>query len=117
MDLWLRAEHRLAGGVVATTLGSMIEEGYVAELRVQGERGSLLVNNPLLPQNSHFIELAVDGNTTRETLSHRPTYAYQLDAFVDAVRNGTPLPTDAEDGVKQMRVIDAAYRAAGMPTR
>ena len=40
-----------------------------------------------------------------------------LDAFVDAVRNGTPMPTDAEDAIKQMRVIDAAYRAAGMPTR
>lgn len=117
VDIWLKAEHRLADGVVATTLGSMIEEGYVAELRVQGERGSLLVDNPLLPQNSHFIELTVDGNTTRETLSQRPTYAFQLDAFIDSVRNGTPLPTDAEDGVKQMRVIDAAYRAAGMPTR
>ena len=95
----------------------MIEKQYVAELRVQGERGSLLVDNPLLPQNSHFIELTVDGSTTRETLSRRPTYAYQLDAFVDAVHNGTPLPTDADDAVKQMRVIDAAYRAAGMPTR
>lgn len=117
VDLWLKAEHRLAGGVVATTLGSMIEEQYVAELRVQGENGNLLVDNPLLPQNSHFIELTVRGKTTRETLSRRPTYAYQLDAFVDAVRNGTPMPTDAEDAVKQMRVIDAAYRAAGMPTR
>ena len=117
VDLWLKAEHRLADGVIATTLGSMIEEQYVAELRVQGERGSLLVDNPLLPHNSHFIELTVDGNTTRETLSKRPTYAYQLDAFVDAVRNGTPMPTDAEDAIKQMRVIDAAYRAAGMPTR
>ena len=95
----------------------MIEEQYVAELRVRGERGSLLVDNPLLPPNAHFIELTVDGDVTRETLSRRPTYAYQLDAFVDAVRNGTPLPTDAEDGVKQMRVIDAAYRAAGMRTR
>ena len=117
VDLWLKAEHRLADGVAATTVGSMIEEQYVAELRVQGERGSLLVDNPLLPQNSHFIELTVDGNTTRETLSKRPTYAYQLDAFVDAVRNGTAVPTDADDAVKQMRVIDAAYRAAGMPTR
>ena len=117
VDLWLKAEYRLADGAVATTTGSMIENSYVADLDIRGTRGRLLVVNPLLPHISHSIELTVDGDTTRETLSHRPTYAYQLDAFIDAVRNGTPLPTDAEDAVKQMRVIDAAYRAAGMRTR
>ena len=117
VDLWLKAEYRLADGAVATTTGSMIEKSYVADLDIRGTRGRLLVVNPLLPHISHSIELTIDGNTTRETLSHRPTYAYQLDAFIDAVRNGTPLPTDAEDAVKQMRVIDAAYRAAGMRTR
>ena len=117
VDLWLKAEYRLADGAVATTLGSMIEESYIADLDVRGTRGRLHVDNPLLPQNSHGIELTVDGNTTRETLSHRPTYAYQLDAFVDGVRNGTALPTDAADAVKQMRIIDAVYGAAGMATR
>ena len=34
-----------------------------------------------------------------------------------AVRDGTPLPTDGEDGFLNMRVIDAAYRAAGLPPR
>ena len=117
VDLWLKAEYRLADGAVATTTGSMIEKRYVADLDIRGARGRLLVVNPLLPHISHSIELTVDGKTTRETLSRRPTYAYQLDAFIDAVRNGTPMPTDAEDAVKQMRVIDAAYRAAGMRTR
>ena len=117
VDLWLKAEYRLADGAVATTMGSMIEKSYVADLDIRGTRGRLLVVNPLLPHISHSIELTVDGKTTYETLTHRPTYAYQLDAFIDAVRNGTPLPTDAEDAVKQMRVIDAAYRAAGMRTR
>lgn len=117
VDLWLKAEYRLADGAVATTTGSMIEQSYVAELDIRGELGRLLVVNPLLPHISHSIELTIAGKTTREKLSQRPTYAYQLDAFIDAVRNGTQLPTDAEDAVKQMRVIDAAYRAAGMRTR
>ena len=117
VDLWLKAEYRLADGAVATTTGSMTEQSYVADLDIRGELGRLLVVNPLLPHISHSIELTIDGKTTREKLSQRPTYAYQLDAFIDAVRNGAPMPTDAEDAVKQMRVIDAAYRAAGMRTR
>ena len=117
VDLWLKAEYRLADGAVATTMGSMTEQSYVADLDIRGELGRLLVVNPLLPHISHSIELTIDGKTTREKLSQRPTYAYQLDAFIDAVRNGAPMPTDAEDAVKQMRVIDAAYRAAGMRTR
>jgi predicted dehydrogenase len=59
----------------------------------------------------------IDGETREETLDRRPTYAYQLDAFVDAVLKGTPLPTDGRDGVANMKVIDAAYRAAGLPPR
>ena len=47
----------------------------------------------------------------------RSTYGYQLDAFIAAVEQGESLPTDADDGVKQMRLIDRCYRAAGMRVR
>ncbi len=42
---------------------------------------------------------------------------HSLDAFIDAVLQNQPLLTDAEDAVKQMRVIDAVYEAAGLPKR
>ena len=47
----------------------------------------------------------------------RASYAYQLDAFVAAVLRGEPVKTTPEDAIENMTVIDAVYRAAGMPLR
>ena len=82
-------------------------------LTVTGSEGRLHCVNPLVPQMGHSIELTAADGTTKEELDMRASYRYQLDAFKDAVWNGTPLATDAEDGVKQMEFIDAAFRAAG----
>ena len=82
-------------------------------LTVTGTDGRLHANNPLVPQNGHGIELTTSEGTRTEQADMRPSYCYQLDVFKDAVWNGTPLLTDAEDAVKQMAFIDAAFRAAG----
>ena len=92
-------------------------EPYRAELLVEGTKGTLKVDNPLVPHMGHEIALTVDGETTTETLTKRTTYDYQLDAFVRSLRTGEQLPTDAHDAIKQMHFIDNAYRAAGMKVR
>lgn len=118
VDLKLEIHYELDDGVSATTTGSMCDRGFRADMNVYGERGHLHVRNPLVPQHGNQLALTVDGKKVFDVeLTRRPTYSYQLDAFVDAVRNGTRLPTDAEDAVKQMKVIDAAYIAAGMKPR
>jgi predicted dehydrogenase len=118
VDLTLTAELRFPGGAVGRIHGSMAgHEVFASELVAEGARGRLEVTNPLAPQLGHRIVATIDGETREETLDRRPTYAYQLDAFVDAVLKGTPLPTDGRDGVANMKVIDAAYRAAGLPPR
>ena len=45
------------------------------------------------------------------------TYFHQLEAFRDAIVDGTPFPTTADDGVRNMEIIDACYRAAGLQPR
>jgi predicted dehydrogenase len=45
------------------------------------------------------------------------TYAWQLRAFARAVRDGSPVPTSATHAVATMRLIDDAYRAAGLALR
>ena len=117
VDLRLEVDYQLADGATARTTGSMDESGFTADMTVTGSEGSMKLVNPLVPQMGNSLEITVDGETSREEASKRPTYAYQLDAFVDAVLHGTAQPTDAEDAVKQMRVIDAAYLAAGMKVR
>jgi predicted dehydrogenase len=45
------------------------------------------------------------------------TYVHQLRAFAAAITDGAPVPTSAEHAVVTMRLIDDAYRAAGMLPR
>ena len=45
------------------------------------------------------------------------TFAWQLRAFAAAVTEGAPFPTTADSAAVTMRVIDDAYRAAGLPPR
>ena len=118
VDLRLTAELKFPSGATGTTTGSMMKgDSYKADLVAQGTKGKLTVVNPLVPHMGHEIRLEVDGETKTATLDKRTTYDYQLDAWVRASRTGERLPTDAEDAVKQMRLIDSAYRAAGMKLR
>jgi predicted dehydrogenase len=52
-----------------------------------------------------------------ERFTRRPSYAYQLDAFAAAVLRGEPVKTTPQDAIENMTVIDAIYRAAGLPLR
>ena len=118
IDLSLEVEYELDGGITAKTTGAMNQRTFAADMTVTGAQGELYVRNPLVPQHGNQVKLTVDGEAKfDEELTRRPTYEYQLEAFVDAVRNGTPLPTDAHDAIKQMEVIDAAYTAAGLKPR
>ena len=118
IDMRLDAELTFPSGAAGTVSGSMRKEDpYRAELVAVGSRGTLTVVNPLAPQHGHEIRLDADGETTTGTLPGRPTYDHQLDAFVRAATTGESPPTGVADSVKQMRLVDAAYRAAGMRVR
>ena len=118
VDVCLEAELGFQSGIVAKVSGDMRPGVSLrAELVVRGERGTLSIDNPVAPQRGHRIELTLDGRTTSEQLDLRTTFAYQLDAFLDAVLDGEPMHTDAEDAVQQMHLIDRCYEAAGLPLR
>ena len=57
------------------------------------------------------------AGTRTEELGHRSSYTYQLEAFAAHLRDGAPLPTDADDAVANMQLIDNCYRAAGLTPR
>ena len=85
--------------------------------KVIGERGELGVLNPVLPQMFHRLSVRSAEGKRVERFTRRPTYAYQLDAFVAAVLRGEPVKTTPADAIENMTVIDAIYRAAGLPLR
>ena len=118
VDTFLEATFGFSSGVQATVSGDM-RAGTTRriDLKVTGNKGEMMVINPMAPHQGHRIELNIQGKRTVEELDRRPTYAYQLDAFIDAIEQGKPLPTGPDDAVKQMQLIDRCYEAAGLPLR
>jgi predicted dehydrogenase len=84
---------------------------------VLGDRGELRVINPVLPQLFHRFTVRSGRGKRVERFLRRASYAYQLDAFAAAVLRGEPVKTGPEDSIENMTVIDAIYRAAGLPLR
>lgn len=118
VDVTMHAELSFPGGLTGHMVTSMAEhEKFSTFLRVEGAEGTLVVTNPLAPHNGHEIELTLRGQTTKETVEGSTTYRHQLLAFVGAVRTGEKLPTMGVDSINNMRLIDAVYRAAGLPVR
>lgn len=118
VDLMLEAEMLIDGSINTKIVGDMRPNGqFKAEIEVVGSNGRMIVRNPLAPHMGHVIETRIDGKRDFISVDRRTTYCYQLDAFIHAVNTGEPPITDGEDAVKQMRVIDQCYRAAGLPLR
>jgi predicted dehydrogenase len=118
VDRAMRADVRFAEGQTGRLTCSMWSSNLLRlSARAVGERGELRVRNPLAPQMGHRIAVRTQDGRRTEHLTRRPTYAYQLDAFVGAVRDGEPVLTDPADAIANMTVIDAIYRAAGLPVR
>ena len=111
VDRFMRAELSFPGGVTGRVTASMWSSTILKVSAVAvGENATMRVFNPLAPQAYHRLTVG----DRHERIRGGPTYDYQLEAFVAAVRHGTPTLTPPADSVANMRVIDDIYRAAGM---
>jgi predicted dehydrogenase len=119
IDRWLQADMRFATGATGKVTASMLSRRLLSlGARVEGDKGDLRVFNPYAPHL--FTRLTVRSNGKRRTEprpSREPTYLFQLRAFAAAVLRGEPILTGPADSIANMRVIDAAYRAAGLEPR
>lgn len=71
------------------------------------------LDNPCQPHKGHSIREWFGGSYREFTLAAGTTYDYQLAAFVDAVENGSPLPTGGEDAIDNMSALDEIYVRPG----
>ena len=85
--------------------------------RVVGTLGEALATCFVQPHQDDRVVVRTASGERTEHLGTRSSYTYQLEAMTDAVRHGTPMPTDADDAVATMRLIDGCYLAAGLPLR
>ena len=117
IDRWMTADLRFADGRTGRITCALLSRTLVKlQAIVRGDRGELRVLNPVLPHFFHRVTVATKDGVRRFRVPGEPTYVHQLRDFVAAVR-GAPLRWGPEDGVANMRVIDAVYAAAGLKPR
>jgi predicted dehydrogenase len=86
--------------------------------KVVGSEGELRAFNPIAPQIGYASLVLKNGEgTQRQSVTGEATYVCQLRAFKALVEDGVSVPTGGDDAVRNMAVIDAVYRAAGMEPR
>jgi len=118
IDRAMTAEVRFAEGHTGRIRCSMWSSRLLEiSAHVIGDKGELRALNPVLPQMFNRLSVRSAAGKRVERFPRRASYAYQLDAFTAAVLHGEPVKTTPEDAIENMTVIDAIYRAAGMPLR
>jgi predicted dehydrogenase len=119
VDGSLVAELRWPSGTTGSVGSSMIADGDepTIYLKVFGELGTMTAVNPLAPQNGATLIVETGDGVTEQAVERSATYYHQLVAFRDAIIDGAPFPTTADDAVRNMELIDGCYRAAGLDPR
>jgi predicted dehydrogenase len=118
VDRWFRAELSFSDGPTGQITASMLSGRLLSiGARVEGSSGVMRLHNPLAPHIRGKISIRTRNGASVERADSRPTYLFQLRAFAAAVLEGRPFPTDVDDAVANMTVIDACYRAAGLEPR
>jgi predicted dehydrogenase len=118
VDRFMAADFRFPSGRTGRITCSLFSAFLLrASASVHGDDGDLKVLNPIAPHLYHRLTVRTAQGTTTERVAGEATYTHQLRAFVAAVREGAPFPTDSRDAIANMSVIDAIYRAAGLDLR
>ena len=118
VDRAMTAEVRFAEGHTGRIRCSMWSPRLLEiSAHVVGDQGELHALNPVLPQLCHRLSVRSSTGKRVERFPRRASYSYQLDAFAAAVLRGEPVKTTPEDAIENMVVVDAIYRAAGLPLR
>ncbi|MGA8329902.1 MAG: Gfo/Idh/MocA family oxidoreductase [Mycobacterium sp.] len=118
VDRAMTAELRFAAGHTGRVRCSMWSARLLeTSARIVGDQGELKLFNPVTPHLVHRMSVRSSDGRRVERFPRRASYAYQLDAFAAAVLRGGPVKTPPSDAVENMALIDAIYRAAGLPLR
>jgi predicted dehydrogenase len=122
IDGSLVAELRWPSGITGQIESSMIAKGeeFSTWITVRGDAGTLKATGPLagmIATARITVETAAGVEEFAPDSPSTMTYFHQLIAFRDAIVDGKPFPTTAADGVRNMEIVDACYRAAGLDPR
>jgi predicted dehydrogenase len=94
-----------------------LDGDFQADVHVSGQHGHVWMRDFIRAHRGHLVAVRNGSVLADERGSGDTTYTEQLRAFAAAIADGTPVPTTAEHAVTTMRLIDDAYRAAGLLIR
>jgi predicted dehydrogenase len=117
VDAWADAEVQFPSGATGLARCSMTSDHWDMSLRVVGSAGEASVPDLLYQKYDDRIVVKSAAGERTEHCGNATSYTYQLQAFIDAVRHGTPYRTDADDAVTTMALIDSCYRSMGLQPR
>ena len=106
------------GGATGWSESTFTRDGeFRADLHVICEDGLVHLDNFIFPPRGRLTATRDGAVVADEEGVGESTYVYQLRAFAAAISSGNPVPTSAEHAAVTMRLIDDAYRAAGLAPR
>ena len=117
VDEWLDAHLHFPSGATGTVRCSMVHPERDFSLRIVGTRGEATAPAFVEPNLDDRVLVRTPAGGRTEHLGTRSSYTYQLEAFAAALRGGPPVPTDPDDAVATMTLVDRCYRLAGLPPR
>ena len=118
IDTSLNARLAFPGIPHATVFSSMWSHRLLgSRLEVIGTDGVLRVGWPFTPQVGGKLHVRTATGRVTYPVDRGSTYGYQLNAFRDSIRSGTPIASPLAESVAMMRTIDELYEAAGMRRR
>lgn len=99
----------IEGGAIGTIEASWSTPYSANVIEVYGSEGAAVVD-----YNTGETRIFGQGDTGWQTLtwSGPDRFEKEIEAFVAAVRDNTPLPVTGEDGLAANRILDAAYESA-----
>jgi len=117
VDAWAEAHLEFPSGATGLARCSMVSESWDMSLRAVGSAGEAFIPDFLYQKYDDRIVITSGSAERTEHCGRATSYTYQLEAFIDAVREGAPYRTDADDAVVTMSLIDECYRSIGLGPR
>ena len=117
VDEWAEVRLQFPSGATGLARCSMTSEDWNMSLRAVGTTGEAFIPDFLYQKYDDRIILTSGRGDRTEHCGEATSYTYQLQAFINAVREGPPYRTDADDAVATMSLIDACYRTIGLQPR
>lgn len=111
VDLSLAAQLGFAKGVIAQ-IDCSFEQPYRCRYELTGTRGTLIVPDAYLPPDRPLARLRGQELNEEWTFDGRDQYSCMVDAFAESVAAGNRLVDPAEDGLNQMKALDAILAKA-----